>query len=62
MSQSATNGIGAADGVVAAFFAQDLLANLAQVGFFRRAGFGAAVAFRVAFYLVWHVGYGRAGA
>lgn len=44
--------------MVAVFFAQDLVANLGQVALFRRAGFGATVVFRFAFYLVWHVLYG----
>ena len=39
-------------------FGQDYLLNLTQVAFFRRAGFGAAVVVRVAFYLVWHVLWG----
>jgi hypothetical protein len=39
-------------------FAQDYALNLAQVYAFRRAGFGASVVLRVAFYLIWHVLWG----
>jgi hypothetical protein len=42
----------------ALFAAEDTLLNLAQVWFFRRAGFVAAVLVRVAFYGVWHIGWG----
>jgi hypothetical protein len=42
----------------AAFAVEDLALNLAQVWFFRRAGFIAAVLVRVAFYGVWHVAWG----
>jgi len=42
-------------GTVALLVTSDLLENLAQVYFFWRAGFGAAVLVRVALYLFWHV-------
>jgi hypothetical protein len=46
-------------GTPAALFAgEDTLVNLAQVWFFRRAGFLAAVFVRIAFYAVWHIGWG----
>jgi len=62
VTQSGGNGLAGSGMVVAAFFASDLVANLAQVWAMRRAGFGAAVVFRVAFYLVWHVLNGLTGA
>jgi len=36
----------------------DILQNLGQVYFFRRAGFLSAVLVRISFYLVWHVIWG----
>ncbi len=42
----------------AAFAAEDLALNVAQIWVFRRAGFIAAVLVRVAFYAVWHVAWG----
>jgi hypothetical protein len=36
----------------------DVLLNLLQVWFLRRSGLVAAIAMRVGFYAVWHVGYG----
>lgn len=62
VTQSMGNGLAGTGLIVAAFFVQDLFANVLQVYWFRRAGFGAAVVFRVFFYLVWHVGYGLTGA
>jgi len=52
-------GNGAPLGMIAAAFVPDLLLNLTQVVMFRRYGFVAAIATRVAFYLVWHVAYGN---
>jgi hypothetical protein len=49
----------ASHGAPAAIFAgEDLAMNLTQVWFMRHAGFIAAVLARVAFYAVWHVGWG----
>lgn len=45
-------------GMTVALFVQGYGLNLLQVGCYRRAGFGAAVVLRIAFYLVWHVLYG----
>ena len=42
-------------------FGQDYLLNLVQVWSYRRAGWVSAVVLRVAFYLVWHVLWGRFG-
>jgi hypothetical protein len=46
---------------MAAVFAQDYALNFAQAWMFRKRGFLAAIAVRVAFYLVWHVLWGLAG-
>lgn len=62
ITQGAGNGLAQSRLLVIVFGAQDLLANLLQVRAFKKAGFGASVLFRVAFYLVWHVGYGLTGA
>jgi hypothetical protein len=37
------------------FAAEDLLMNLAQVWFLRRAGFVACILVRIGFYAVWHI-------
>ena len=50
---------GASLAMVGSAFVPDLLLNLAQVVMFRRYGFLAAIATRVAFYVVWHVVYGN---
>ena len=44
-----------------AVFAQDYALNFTQAWFFRKWGFLAAIAVRVAFYAVWHVLPGLAG-
>jgi hypothetical protein len=44
---------------VGSIFTLDFLLNLGQVMMFRNFGFLAAIATRVAFYLVWHVAYGN---
>jgi hypothetical protein len=62
VTQSMGNGLAQSPLLVAAFGAQDFVANLLQVRAFKRAGFGATVVFRVAFYLIWHVAYGLTGA
>jgi len=48
-------------GILLATFSQDFALNAAQVVAFRRAGFGASVALRVTFYLMWHVLWGVLG-
>ena len=45
--------------LVGSAFVPDLLLNLAQVIMFRKYGFVASIVTRIAFYLVWHVGYGN---
>jgi hypothetical protein len=40
-------------------FLPDYALNFSQAAMFRRSGFLAAIALRVAFYLVWHVAYGN---
>jgi hypothetical protein len=62
VSQGMGNGLTGKPAALVVFGAQDFAANLAQVYAFRRAGFGAAVVFRVGFYLVWHVVNGLTGA
>lgn len=56
VTQGDANGVSA--GLAVVFVTQDYAFNVAQVAVFRRAGFGASVALRVAMYLVWHVLYG----
>lgn len=55
LTQDLTPGMRAVGAVMPVVFAIDFAANLAQVAFFRRAGFLAPVVLRIAFYLVWHV-------
>jgi len=46
---------------MAAVFVQDYALNFTQAWIFRKRGFPAAIAVRVAFYLVWHILPGLAG-
>ncbi len=61
VTQGMGNGLSTSPGTVLVFGVQDYVANILQVWAFKRAGFGASVVFRVAFYLVWHVLYGFLG-